>query len=143
MAYSYLLNTLKWDPKHVFEVFVKMSGLFIIHFFAAGCRSEKYLNYTWPDTGVGAIASAPCPCAEILGMFAGKVTRQCTVAPRGAEWSPDVDLSRCEVVLSQVSQQLCEIALVNACCSRIGEIRVRKLGAYPEGYSGCLSTLID
>ena len=58
-------------------------------FFAAGCRSEEYLNYTWPDTGVGAIASAPCPCAEILRLFAGEVTRQCTVAPQGAEWSAD------------------------------------------------------
>ena len=89
-------------------------------FSAAGCRSEEYLNYTWPDTGVGAIASAPCPCAEILGSSAGEVTRQCTVAPQGAEWSDDIDLSNCETVLSQVSQQLCEIALVSARWSRIG-----------------------
>ena len=89
-------------------------------FSAAGCHSEEYLNYTWPDTGVGAIASAPCPCAEILGSSAGEVTRQCTVAPQGAEWSDDIDLSNCETVLSQVSQQLCEIALVSAHWSRIG-----------------------
>ena len=42
------------------------------------------------------------------------------MASQGAEWSADIDLSNCEVVLSQVSQQLCEIALVNAYCSRIG-----------------------
>ena len=83
-----------------------------LFFLTAGCLSEEYLNYTWPDTGVGAIASAPCPCAEILGSSVGKMTRQCTVAPPGAEWSADIDLSNCETGLSQISLQLCEIALV-------------------------------
>ena len=89
---------------------METSGLYI--FFTAGCRSEEYLKYRWPETGVGSIASAPCPCAEILGSSAGEMTRQCTVAPQGAEWSAEVDLSNCETGLSQLSQQLCEIALV-------------------------------
>ena len=48
------------------------------------------------------------------------------MALQGAEWSAEVDLSNCETGLSQVSQQLCEIALVNAHWSRI---IVRKSGA--------------
>ena len=75
--------------------------------FTAGCHSEEYLNYTWPDTGVGTIASALCPCAEVLGPLAKEVTRQCMATPRGAKWSAKIE-SNCETVCSQ---QLCDIVL--------------------------------
>ena len=87
--------------------------------FAAGCQSQEYLNYTWPVTGVGAIASAPCPCAEILGVFAGEVTRQCMPSLHGAKWSAEINLSNCETVLSQVTQQLCDMAMVTIQIERL------------------------
>ena len=76
------------------------------------CFSENFLTHIWPNTEVGSIASAPCPCAEILGRFAGKATRHCMKTPQGAVWSTEVVSTNCETVLSPVSRQLCDIALV-------------------------------
>ena len=76
------------------------------------CGSEEYLNYRWPDTPLGTSAAVPCPCDEILGVVTGEVIRQCLETPQGAAmWSTEIHSRNCE---SQVSQQLCYIALVTS-----------------------------
>ena len=82
-----------------------------------GCQAEEYMGSTWPDTrlGAGAISSA-CPCEELFGAFAGNVKRSCTEnSVNGAMWSTELDFSGCEVNASDVSRQLCDIALVSEC----------------------------
>jgi len=38
------------------------------------CESENYEGYSWPETTLGSVATAPCPCSDILGEVAAVVT---------------------------------------------------------------------
>ena len=47
-------------------------------------------------------------------MFAGNVSRQCSGSiSEGGMWKDELDLSSCEITLSDTSRELCEIALVS------------------------------
>ncbi len=81
------------------------------HMVTAGCGAEIYQNHSWPNTAVGSTALSPCPCAQVLGMFAGNVSRQCSGSiSEGGMWKDELDLSSCETTLSDTSRELCEIA---------------------------------
>ena len=70
------------------------------------------MGYSLPETHFGTMATAACPCAEILGDSAGEVKRFCGgTFSRGGEWREGLDVS-CETTLSEVSRQLCDIASV-------------------------------
>ena len=47
-------------------------------------------------------------------MLAGNVSRQCSGSiSEGGMWKDELDLSSCETTLSDISRELCEIALVS------------------------------
>ena len=78
----------------------------------AGCETEIYQSHSWPNTAPGSTALSSCPCAEILGVFAGDVSRQCSGSiSEGGMWKDELDLSRCETTTSVISRELCKIAL--------------------------------
>ncbi|XP_064387798.1 adhesion G-protein coupled receptor G6-like isoform X1 [Halichondria panicea] len=77
----------------------------------AGCVAGIHQDHSWPNTALGSIALSPCPCAE-LGVFAGNVSRQCSGSiSEGGMWKDELDLSSCETTLSDISRELCQIAL--------------------------------
>ncbi|XP_064387545.1 latrophilin-like protein 1 isoform X4 [Halichondria panicea] len=79
-------------------------------FCVSGCDAEVYQNYSWSNTALGSTALSPCPCVEILGVFAGKVSRQCSGSiSKGGMWKDVIDV--CETTNSGVSRELCNIAL--------------------------------
>ena len=58
-------------------------------------------------------ALVSCPCEDYLGTFAGNVRRLCNgTFTEGAMWSPRIDDSSCETTISDLSRQLCDLALV-------------------------------
>ncbi|XP_064387685.1 adhesion G-protein coupled receptor G6-like [Halichondria panicea] len=78
----------------------------------SGCKAEVYQNHSWPNTALGSTALSPCPCVEVLDVFAGNVSRQCSGSiSEGGMWKDELDLSSCETTLSDISRELCEIAL--------------------------------
>ena len=88
--------------------------LYNAHTFTAGCKAEVYQNHSWPNTALGSTALSPCPCVEVLDVFAGNVSRQCSGSiSEGGMWKDELDLSSCETTLSDISRELCEIALVS------------------------------
>ncbi|XP_064387511.1 uncharacterized protein LOC135335851 isoform X2 [Halichondria panicea] len=77
-----------------------------------GCKAEIYQSHSWPNTALGSTALSPCPCVEVLGVFAGNVSRQCSGSiSEGGVWKDELDLSNCETTLSVISRELCEITL--------------------------------
>ena len=66
---------------------------------------------------LGVYATVPCPCEEFLGEFAGQTNRLCTgTLTQGAKWSMELNVTNCETTLSEISKQLCDIAMVNKQC---------------------------
>ena len=89
--------------------------LYNAHMFTAGCEAEIYQSHSWPNTALGSTALSPCPCVEVLGVLAGNVIRQCSGSiSEGGMWKDELDLSSCETTLSDISRELCEIALVSS-----------------------------
>ena len=88
--------------------------LYIAHAFTAGCEAEIYQSHSWPNTALGSTALSPCSCVEVLGVFAGNVSRQCSGSiSEGGVWKDELDLSSCETTLSDISRELCYVALVS------------------------------
>ncbi len=76
------------------------------------------MGLSWPETQIGAMAITACLCSEFLGSSAGEAKRVCGgTFSRGGVWRQEIDLSGCETTLSEVSGQLCDIALVGIECS--------------------------
>lgn len=82
------------------------------HWHAVFCEGEHYLNYSWADTAIGSIATAPCPCSVLLG-DTGRIKRECSsdVSGQHAVWSIELDFSIC-ILQSARFNQLCDTFLV-------------------------------
>ncbi len=103
--------------------YATMDCIYNAHTVTAVCGAEIYKNHSWPNTAPGSTALSPCPCAGVLGVFAGNVSRRCSGSiSEGGMWKDELDLSSCEITLSDTSRELCEIALVSdeyICCMTI------------------------
>ena len=76
---------------------------------------DNFLGNAWPETNLGANATAPCPCDGIIGsVLAGEARRYCGgTYTQGAIWSDGVDLSNCATSKSDITARLCDAAMVN------------------------------
>lgn len=82
------------------------------HTLTDGCDPEMYMDIRWPETNLGSIANVSCPCVEIVGSLAGRVTRECTgTYTEGARWDDEVG-RRC-AAHSDITNTLCKLAMVS------------------------------
>ena len=79
-----------------------------------GCDSDILDGRKWPETNLGSTATIPCPCADIVGSLAGRVSRLCTgTYDQGAEWDDIIDESQCTALNSEITSRLCAAAMVS------------------------------